>query len=122
MEEIIKATKLFVGLDVQDTKLRRTMMQLLAGWGIIPVCGEQIDKKCSLIFADTWDRAAFWEVESEAEWENEPLVFGIGFEISQRQIEPVVNAQTTDDFRMMIYYWLGNFWKLEFIYMKHDIE
>ena len=89
---------------------------------MMTVAGELIDEKCCMIFADTWDRAAFWEAESEAEWENEPLVSGVGFEISQRRIEPVVNTQTADDFRMMIYYWLGNFWLLSSICTRSEIE
>ena len=113
MNETPKASNLYIGLDVKDAKLRRILMQLLASWGFLPVPGRLIDEKCSMIFADTWDRASFWEVESEAEWDRESIVTGIGFDISQRQIQPVINTETADDFRMTVYYWLGNFWMFE---------
>ena len=118
MEGIPKPTKLYIGVDVEERRLRRVMMQLSASWGFLPVSGKMIDEQCAMIFADTWERASFWEVESEAQWGSKPIVIGIGFEIGQRQIEPVIDTRTADLFRMMIYYWLGNTWMFRAIQKK----
>ena len=112
MEPLPKASKLYIGLEISNDTLRRTLSQLLAGWGFLPAIGKLINERCLLLLTDCRERADYWESKSQTQWTYQPIILGIGF-AADGKIEPVTDRKTADDFRMTLYYWLGNQWKVQ---------
>ena len=112
MEQLPKASKLYIGLDISNDTLRRTLSQLLAGWGFLPAIGKLINERCLLLLTDCRERAAHWENKSQTQWRSQPIILGVGF-VADGTIESVTNRKTADDFRMTLYFWLGNRWKAQ---------